>query len=147
MTRTIGKFLAVAAMLLGFLGVDVAQAQVVVDDDDDAVVVERRPSAMGVVARNAVGGLVLGSAVAGGIILYEMGIEDNDDYDWEETLAWGAGVGLAAGLVWGIVDATTGAATYGRIAEPVRDGHSMTLDLRRKDQSHRVSVPLLRGRF
>jgi hypothetical protein len=136
MTR-IGTILAVAVMLLGF---GVAQAQ-------ETVVVDRRPSAVGVVARNAVGGLVLGSAVAGGIILYEMGIDENDDYDWEETLAWGAGVGLAAGLVWGIVDATTGEATYGRIATPVRDGYSTTLDLRRSDQSQRVNIPLLRGRF
>lgn len=142
MTR-ISKILAVAVVLLGF---GAAQAQ-----EQQTVVVERRTSTAGVIARDAVAGLILGSAVSGAIIGYEMGIEDNDDYDWEETLAWGAGIGLAAGLVWGIVDATTAETTYGRTAPAAldfaRDGNSMTLDLRRRDQSGRVSFPVLRKRF
>jgi hypothetical protein len=136
MTR-VGRILAVAVMLLG---AGVARAQ-------PGVSVEQRPSAARVLLRDAAIGLALGSAVSGAIILYEMGIDDNGDYEWEEALAWGAGAGLVAGLVWGFVDTTWDASTYGRIAAPVRDGQSMTLDLRRRDQSQRVSVPLLRGRF
>lgn len=136
MTR-IGRILAVAGLLLGF---GAAQAQ-------ERVVVDRRPSATGEILQNAFGGLLLGSLISGGAILYELEIDDDDDYDWERALAWGGGVGLAAGLLWGIAGVTRGEATYGRAAWPVRDGYSTTLDVRRRDQSHRVTVPLMRGRF
>lgn len=109
--------------------------------------VERRRSSAGIVLRDTIAGALVGSAVAGGIILYNMGIEDDEDYDWERTLAWGAVIGLGAGLVWGIVDAAT-APDYARVARtPVRDGLSMSLDVRRKDQSGRELVPLLMRRF
>jgi hypothetical protein len=134
------KALIVAVALLGF---GVASAQ-------EYVQVERRESTAGTVLRNTVAGGLVGSAVAGGVILYEMGIEDNDDYDWGRTLAWGAVIGLGAGLVWGIVDAASGPdlATRTRLARaPVRDGNSLTLDVRRKDMSGRQMMPLLAGRF
>jgi hypothetical protein len=125
-------------VLLGVAGNALAQ---------DYVTVERRRSPAATVLRNTVAGGLAGSAVAGGIILYEMGINDNDDYDWERTLAWGAVIGLGAGLVWGIVDAASGPA-YAQISpSPVRDGMSMSLDVRRRDQSGKEVFPLMTRRF
>jgi hypothetical protein len=127
-----------AVALLGFGTSALAQ---------DYVTVERRGSPAGTVLRNTVTGGLVGSAVAGGIILYEMGIEDNDNYNWERTLAWGAVIGLGAGLIWGVVDATTGP-PYAMISRsPVRDGQSMTLDVRRKDQSGKEHFPIFSRRF
>ncbi|HET8538325.1 MAG TPA: hypothetical protein VFL83_00505 [Anaeromyxobacter sp.] len=129
------KLLAVVA-LLGTAGSALAQ---------DYVRVERRRSTAGVVLRDTLAGGVLGSAVAGGIILYEMGINDNDDYNWERTLAWGAIIGLGAGLVWGIVDVAS-QPSYAMVARaPVRDGLSLTLG--RRDQSGVQRFPLLVKRF
>src|SRR6266508_4066125 len=85
----------------------------------DYVTVERRRSTGSVVLRDTVAGTVLGSAVAGGVILYNMGIQDKSNYDWGRTLAWGALIGLGAGLVWGIVDATTGPAYAAVARSPV----------------------------
>lgn len=125
---------------LALLGYGSALAQ-------DYVTVERRRSPAATVLRDTIAGGLVGSAVAGGIILYEMGIEDDDDYDWERTLAWGAVIGLGAGLIWGIVDATSGP-DYATIARaPVRDGQSMSLDVRRRDQSGREVFPVLGARF
>jgi hypothetical protein len=140
----IGKALVVAVALLG-LSASSALAQ-------DYVRVERERSTAGIVLRDTIAGVLLGSAVAGGIILYEMEIDDNEDYDWEETLAWGAAIGLGAGLVWGLVDATNQPdyAAMSRSAvmrSPVRDGQSMTLDARRRDQSGRGVFRVLGGRF
>jgi hypothetical protein len=113
----------------------------------DEVIVERRSSPVGTIARDTIAGGVLGSAVAGGIILYKMGIDDDDDYDWERTLLWGALIGLGTGLVWGVVDATT-APTYAVSPRTyARDGQSMTLDVRRKDTSRRETFPVMRLRF
>jgi MFS family permease len=137
-----GRALVVAVAMLG-LSASSAFAQ-------DYVTVERRGSTAGTVLRNTIAGGLLGSAVSGGIILYEMEINDNDDYNWERTLAWGAAIGLGAGLIWGIVDATSGPA-YANMApvarSPVRDGQSMTLDVRRRDQSAREMFPVFSGRF
>ncbi|BDG01915.1 hypothetical protein [Anaeromyxobacter oryzae] len=105
----------------------------------------RQGSAAGTIARDAVGGTVLGSAVAGGIILYQTQINDRSNYDWQRTLGYGALIGLGVGLVWGVVDATTGPA-YG-MATPVHDGNSMSLDLRRVDQSNEALFPVALGRF
>jgi hypothetical protein len=107
--------------------------------------VERRRSTAGIVLRDTLAGGVLGSAVAGGIILYEMGVNDNDDYNWERTLAWGAVIGLGAGLVWGIVDATS-EPDYAMIASkaPVRDGLSRSL---KRDGSAVQRFPLVVKRF
>jgi hypothetical protein len=133
----LAKVCAVLA-LLGTGGGAIAQ---------EYVPVERRRSRAATVLRDTVAGGVLGSAVAGGIILYNMGIEDDDDYDWERTLAWGAVIGLGAGLVWGVVDAASGP-TYGMASRsPVRDGQSMSLDVRRRDQSGVQRFPLVLRRF
>jgi hypothetical protein len=111
------------------------------------VTVERRTSPAATVLRNTITGGLVGSAVAGGVILYEMGIQDRSDYDWGRTLAWGAVIGLGAGLVWGIVDATTSPRLATVERSPVRDGHSMTLDVLRRDQSGRELFPVMSGRF
>lgn len=105
----------------------------------DEVVVERRRSPAGIVLRDTITGGILGSAVAGGIILYNMGIEDRDDYNWERTLAWGAAIGLGAGLVLGLVDAAGGG--YGMTRTPYRDGMSRSLG--RRDQSGTQVFPLV----
>jgi hypothetical protein len=129
------KALVAAVALAGF---GAAYAQ------DDAVVV-RRSNPAGTILRDTVTGGLLGSAVSGGIILYNMGIQGRDNYDWGRTLAWGAGIGLAAGLIWGVVDVTTGP-SYA-MTHPVRDGQSMSLDVRRTDQSNRTVFPLMVKRF
>jgi len=131
------KLVAVVA-LLGTAGSALAQ---------EVVTVERRRSSAGIVLRDTVAGGILGSAVAGGVILYNMGIQDKSDYDWGRTLAWGALVGLGAGLVLGIVDAASGP-TYAMVPrDPVRDGLSTSLDVRTRDQSGVQQFPLFGRRF
>ncbi len=122
------KALVAAIALLGF-GITSAHAQ-------ETVTVQKRGSSMGVVLRDTIAGGLVGSAVSGGIILYNMGIQDKSDYDWQKTLAWGAVIGLGAGLIWGIVDATSGP-SYAVVTprEPVRDGRSTSLDVSPHDQS------------
>lgn len=132
------KALAAAVALFAFGTSALAQ---------DYVTVKRRSSPAGTVLRDTIAGGLVGSAVSGGIILYEMGINDNDDYNWQRTLAWGAVIGLGAGLVWGVVDATTGP-SYAMVGKaPVRDGLSMSLDVRRRDQSGKGMFQVLGGRF
>ncbi len=134
------KVLVVAVALLG-LGAASASAQ-------DYVAVERHPSSAGTVLRDTVAGGVVGSAVAGGVILYNMGIQDHSNYDWGRTLAWGALIGLGAGLVWGVVDATTGSSySMATPLAPVHDGHSLSLDVRSDDQSAKELFPVVLGRF
>jgi hypothetical protein len=111
----------------------------------DEVVVRERPSRAGTVARDVVGGVLLGSAVAGGIILYQTQVNDRSDYDWQRTLGYGALIGLGVGLVWGVIDATTGP-SYA-MTRPVHDGQALTLDLRRNDQSGKEMFPLVSERF
>lgn len=128
------RALVVGVTLLGF---GVASA-------DEVVRVEREENTAGVILKDTLAGGALGSAVAGGVILYNMGIEGEDDYDWGRTLAWGAVIGLGAGLVFGVVDATTGP-DYVASRAPVHDGYSLTMN--RKDQSNRTLMPLLSRRF
>lgn len=136
--RTV-KALVAAFVLLG-LAASSARAQ-------DYVRVEKRSSPAGTVLRDTVAGGILGSAVSGGIILYNMGIQDKSDYNWERTLAWGAVIGLGTGLIWGIVDASSGP-SYGMISRsPVHDGQSMSLDVRRRDESGKALFQVLGGRF
>lgn len=131
------KLIAVVA-LLGMTGSALAQ---------DYVRVERQRSSAGVVLRDTIAGGLVGSAVSGGIILYNMGIQDKEDYDWGRTLAWGAVIGLGAGLVLGLVDAAS-TPTYAMISRaPVRDGLSVSLDVLRSDQSGRELFPLVVRRF
>lgn len=99
-------------------------------------------STAGVVLRDTVGGGLVGSAVAGGIILYNMGIQNDSNYNWGRTLAWGALVGLGAGLVLGVVDASTGA--FGMMSPtPTHDGMSSTLDLHARDQANAQIFPIV----
>lgn len=117
---------------------------------DDDVYVRRHASPVGTVARDTIAGGVAGSAVAGGIILYNMGIQDHSNYDWGRTLAWGALIGAGVGLLWGIVDVSTAPDYAMRTAAaraPVRDGQSFTMDLRRRDQSRQETFGLVAGRF
>lgn len=116
----------------------------------DDVYVRRNANPVGTVARDTIAGGVAGSAVAGGIILYNMGIQDHSNYDWGRTLAWGALIGAGVGLLWGIVDVATApsyAATSALARAPVRDGQSFTMDLRRRDQSRQEMFGLVAGRF
>ncbi|ABC80943.1 hypothetical protein [Anaeromyxobacter dehalogenans] len=117
---------------------------------DDDVYVRRHANPMGTVARDTIAGGVAGSAVAGGIILYNMGIQDHSDYDWGRTLAWGALIGAGVGLLWGIVDVSTApdyAMRTAAVGAPVRDGQSLTMDVRRRDQSRQETFSLVSGRF
>ena len=112
----------------------------------DYVPVERKRSPASVLVRDTIAGVVLGSAVAGGIIFYNMVLDDQEDYDWGNTLAWGAFIGLGAGLVLGAIDASTIA--YAKVSRnPVRDGLSTTLDHRRRDQSGTQIFGLMARRF
>ena len=130
--------LAAVVALLGTAGSALAQ---------EVVTVERRRSSAGIVLRDTVAGGILGSAVAGGVILYNMGIQDKSDYDWGRTLAWGALVGLGVGLVLGVADAASGP-TYAMVPrDPVRDGLSTSMDVRRRDQSGVQQFPLFGRRF
>ncbi len=129
----------VAAIAL--LGSGAAAAQ-------DTLVV-RRSNPIGTVARDTVSGAVLGAAVGGGIILYNMGIQNHSDYDWGRTLAWGAGIGAAVGLVWGVVDATTASGAYSaqRSIAMAHDGLSPSLDARNRAVPGTALVPVAMGRF
>ncbi len=112
---------------------------------EDAVVV-KRSNPVGTVLRDTVGGALVGSAVSGVIIGVQMGINDKKNYDWGRTLAWGAGIGAVAGLVWGVVDAASGPSSYSSQLH-AHDGQSMTLDERKWDLSNRTEVPVVMGRF
>ena len=130
----------VAAFVLMGLAASSARAQ-------DYVQVQKRSNPAGTVLRDTIAGGLVGSAVSGGIILYNMGIQDKNNYDWQRTLAWGAVIGLGAGLVWGIVDAASGP-SYAMISRnPVHDGQSMSLDVRARDQSGMQLFEVARGRF
>src|SRR5919199_5836018 len=73
-------------------------------------VVETRPSPAGIIARDAIAGALLGTTVAGGVILWRRYVETNGTWgNWQRDLALGAGIGLAAGLIFGAVDAASNA--------------------------------------
>ncbi len=132
------KAMVAAAVLVAFGNVARADDQVVL----------HRTNPVGTIARDTITGGVLGSAVAGGVILYNMGIENHSNYDWGRTLAWGAGIGLAAGLIWGVVDATT-APSYSAVS-PVamaHDGESLSLDRAPRQAPGQAMFPIALGRF
>lgn len=134
-----GRRTLAAAVLL--LGAAAARGQ----EPPRTVAVQGRPGAFVIVSRDTFIGGLLGAAIAGGVIAYETHVDDRNDYDWGRALGWGAGAGAAAGLLFGIADASTGPATYARIAA-AHDGWS-ALEVRRRDGIRRVALPLLRGRF
>ncbi len=113
----------------------------------DDLTVHRGASPAGVVLRDTVTGGLVGTAVGGGIILYQMGINNEKNYDWGRTLAWGAVIGLGVGLIWGVVDATTGPSYAMTNDLHAHDGQSMTLDVRSQDQSGTELFPLMMHRF
>ncbi len=115
--------------------------------DADDLTVHRRGSPAGIVLRDTVTGGLVGTAVGGGVILYNMGIQNNKNYDWGRTLAWGAVIGLGAGLIWGVVDAASGP-SYAMTSDlHAHDGQSMSLDVRSEDQSGTELFPLVNHRF
>jgi hypothetical protein len=134
----IAKVLAAVVALVAFGTNALAQ---------DDLTVRRHGSPAGTVLRDTISGGLLGAAVGGAVIGYEMGVQNHSDYNWQRTLALGAGIGLGVGLIWGIVDATSGNYYATRAPLAVRDGQSMTLDTRRVDQSGRAEIPLAMGRF
>jgi hypothetical protein len=132
------KVLAAAIALCGFGTRALAE---------DVVTVQKRSSTAGIVLRDTISGGLLGAAVSGGVIGYEMGVQNHSDYNWQRTLAIGAGIGLGVGLIWGLIDATNGPAYAMGTPVPARDGLSMTLDVRRNDQSGLAEFPVVMGRF
>ncbi len=78
----------------------------------EVATVESRPSAGSIIVRDAIGGAVLGAAVGGGVAIYRRYIENGSNGqwgNWQRDLALGAGIGLAAGLILGAVDAASNA--------------------------------------
>jgi hypothetical protein len=56
-------------------------------------------------------------------------------------------IGLGVGLIWGVVDATTGP-SYAMVQDlHAHDGQSMTLDVRSHDQSGTQLFPMMMHRF
>ena len=94
--------------------------------------VESRPSAVGIIARDAIGGALAGAAVGGGVILYRRYVENGSNGqwgNWQRDLALGAGIGLAVGLVFGAVDAASNADRRftGPIADERQQGYAPAL--------------------
>jgi hypothetical protein len=140
--RAKGGTMRIAKVLAAVIGLVAFGASARAQDD---LTVHRR-SAAGTMLRDTISGGILGAAVSGGIIGYEMGVQNHSDYNWQRTLAIGAGIGLGVGLIWGILDTTSG--NYSMTAPlPARDGLSMSLDVRRVDQSGRAEIPIAMGRF
>ncbi|MFL5309378.1 MAG: hypothetical protein ACJ79H_02880 [Myxococcales bacterium] len=86
----------------------------------EVAVVESRPSTAGIIARDAIGGAVLGAAVGGGVAAYRRYVSSEASWgNWQRDVALGAGIGLAAGLLLGAVDAASNADR--RFTGPVAD--------------------------
>jgi hypothetical protein len=76
----------------------------------EVAVVETRPSTAGIIARDAIAGALLGTAVGGGVVLWRRYVNSPGEWgNWQRDLALGAGIGLAAGLIFGAVDAASNA--------------------------------------
>src|SRR6267378_1693486 len=75
--------------------------------------------------RDAIGGAVLGAAVGGGVAAYRRYVSSESSWgNWQRDVAIGAGIGLAAGLILGAVDASSNADKrfYGPVADERRVG-------------------------
>lgn len=89
---------------------------------DQVTTVESRPSAGGIILRDAIGGALAGAAVGGGVILFRRYVENGSNGqwgNWQRDLALGAGIGLAVGLIFGAVDAASNADR--RFTGPIAD--------------------------
>jgi hypothetical protein len=85
-----------------------------------------RRSAGGVIIADAIGGAVLGAAAGGGVALYNhYNNSDGSWGNWQRDIAIGAGIGLAAGLIFGAVDAASADRTFvGPVADQRATGFS-----------------------
>ena len=76
----------------------------------EVVEVQSRPSAAGIVARDAIGGAVVGAAVGGGVALCRRYCSSNGSWgNWQRDVGLGAAIGLGVGLLFGAVDASSNA--------------------------------------
>ena len=132
-----GKGRAVLAALMLFAGGAARAAEA------GSVRLDRPPAE--IIASHAIWGTLGGAAVSGAVIGYEMGLQHHSDFPWSPVLLGGAGAGLLAGVIWGIVDATAGPKPNPYLG-PVRDGASYR-DRRPFDRSGVVIAPLAAGRF
>jgi hypothetical protein len=87
---------------------------------DQVVGVESRPSAGGIIVRDALGGAIAGAVVGGGVALCNRYCSSNGDWgNWQRDIGLGAAIGLGVGLLFGAVDAASNAETVMR--GPVAD--------------------------
>ena len=90
----------------------------------EVVEVQSRRSTGSIIVGDAIGGMVAGAAVGGGVALYNRYVSDGKDWgNWQRDLAVGAGIGLAAGLIFGVVDAASGPSNDRVVTQPVADQH------------------------
>lgn len=111
-----------------------------------SLAVPRRRSEIDLMLRDGITGGLMGSAVAGGLLAYNLGVQGRTGVEWGRTLAWGAGLGVAAGVVVGLLDAAISRKPAGP-DRPVRDGLSRSLEARARDQSHTHLFPVVARRF
>jgi hypothetical protein len=95
----------------------------------EVVEVQARPSPVGIIARDALGGAVAGAAVGGGVVLYRHYVTNNGNGDWgnwQRDIGLGAAIGLGVGLLFGAVDAASNADTVmrGPVADERESGFS-----------------------
>jgi hypothetical protein len=125
-------------LLLGF---GVAQAQ------ERTVEVRERRNPVAIVAADTLWGGLAGGAVSGGIIGYRMGIENRNNYDWKPVLATGLAIGVGAGLLWGIVDATSGGSGPGYSLPNGRISDGLSYGATHVELSGAVTAPVAFGHF
>jgi hypothetical protein len=93
---------ALIAAALALVSVAPARAEEVVTTRRD------EPTTMGIIGRDTLWGGVAGAAVGGGIVLIENGgFTMKHGNNWGRTLALSTGIGLIAGVGFGIFDAAT----------------------------------------
>ena len=74
-----------------------------------------RPNPVGTIVTDAIGGALLGTAVGGGVAIYNRYGTNNGNGDWgnwQRDLLVGAGIGLGVGLIVGGVTAASQAADH-----------------------------------
>ena len=110
--------------------------------DEVVEVQSQRPSPMGTILVDTIGGGVLGAAAGGGVALYEHSQQSNNSWpNWERDLLVGGGIGLAAGLVFGLIDSASQPSTPSTstvVTKPVSD---------RRESGFEPPLALISGRF